>query len=396
MLVALLGLAGCSGNNAATDIGTVELPATQNTAVSTEAATTVQVTTTEAASEPETTIVLEEAAGESQVGDNTLDTFMRNADDHSIWSDPSMMTGLAAPDALFDTLNAEQKQFYSLFYELDIASAEAWFRDHPECLEDGYAHVLINESSLRSNGTTICTKLGEQVLAIDADNQILIMEVDCDGSRGVLAVGKHPSSLRLCPSSELPRCGETIGTIAEDNGGVLAITGSGFLDEGGVGNGSQIAGWALCSNGESYGCHYGSGYKRIELHENGWLYIKDAFDPEGEGTVAGMEFTPGLLINGKRLDPGIWTSQNPRACIGQSDHGEILMLCVEGRTKASPGCSVEVCSDVLLQHGGITALNCDGGTTAILWYRGEPLIRCSNAAIPQGRYLPNAWVYVGD
>ena len=42
-----------------------------------------------------------------------------------------------------------------------------------------------------------------------------------------------------------------------------------------------------------------------------------------------------------------------------------------------------------------TAMNCDGGTTAILWYRGEPIIRCSNTRTPEGRYLPNAWVYVG-
>ena len=44
----------------------------------------------------------------------------------------------------------------------------------------------------------------------------------------------------------------------------------------------------------------------------------------------------------------------------------------------------------------ITALNCDGGTTAMLWFRGSPVMRCSNSAIPDGRHLPNAWVYVGD
>ena len=51
---------------------------------------------------------------------------------------------------------------------------------------------------------------------------------------------------------------------------------------------------------------------------------------------------------------------------------------------------------MLLQHDGLTALNCDGGTTAIMWYRGEPVMRCSNTAIPNGRYLPNAWVYLGE
>ena len=54
-----------------------------------------------------------------------------------------------------------------------------------------------------------------------------------------------------------------------------------------------------------------------------------------------------------------------------------------------------VCTDTLLLHDAITALNCDGGTTAIMWYKGEPIMQCSNAALPEGRHLPNAWVYVG-
>jgi exopolysaccharide biosynthesis protein len=72
------------------------------------------------------------------------------------------------------------------------------------------------------------------------------------------------------------------------------------------------------------------------------------------------------------------------------------MLCVEGRRSDSLGCSLEVCRDILLRHNAITAMNCDGGTTAILWYRGNPIIRCSNSAIPNGRYLPNAWVITGN
>ena len=107
-----------------------------------------------------------------------------------------------------------------------------------------------------------------------------------------------------------------------------------------------------------------------------------------------MEFQPALVVDGQKTPVGYWYGSQPRACIGQSRRGEILMLCVEGRRTDSPGCSVEVCADIFVRHDGLTAMNCDGGTTAILWYRGNPLIRCSNPAIPQGRYLPNAWVIV--
>ncbi len=376
LAVLLICLAGCSGEKTAAGTEATQKPATEPVTQSTEAT--------------EATMPSEGAACENQVGDNTIDNFDHDADDRSKWNDP--VWGSANLD---EALNPAQVEFYNLFYELDVDSAEAWFKEHPDSLKDGYDHIQINESSLNADGTTIRTVQGEKVLAIDTDNQILIVEVDCDGSRGVLAIGKRPSRLGLYPSAKLPGCGQVIGEIAEQNGGVLALTGSGFYDEGGVGNGGLIAGWAMCSNGKTYGEHFGGGYKRLELHENGWFYINDAFSPVGEGTTDAMEFTPGLIINGNRLDPGIWTSQNPRACIGQSSRGEILMLSVEGRTVASPGCSVSVCADVLLAHDCITALNCDGGTTAILWYRGEPITRCSNAATPQGRYLPNAWVYVG-
>ena len=36
-----------------------------------------------------------------------------------------------------------------------------------------------------------------------------------------------------------------------------------------------------------------------------------------------------------------------------------------------------------------------GGTSAILWYDGEYVTRCSNTALPEGRTLPNAFVYKG-
>jgi exopolysaccharide biosynthesis protein len=337
---------------------------------------------------------IEKNAREAQIGENSEDTFTDDADEH-VWLDPEKAEGLAIQDEEFVELPADQQAFYGLFYELDRNSAEAYFEAHPEALENGYEHILINETAIGGDGTSIRTKLGEKVLAIDTENQILIVEVDCDGSRGVLAVAKLPSRLHLFPAKSLPYYGEITGSIAKRNGGVLAMTGSSFDDPDGVGNGGKIAGWAM-TDGKEHGEHFGWGYKRLELHDNGWFYITDAPSAIGQGTTNAMEFQPALVINGKKMDVGIWTSQNPRACIGQSSRGEILMLCVEGRRVGSPGCSVAICADVLLTHDCLTALNCDGGTTAMLWYRGEPIIRCSNSATPQGRYLPNAWVYLGE
>ena len=341
----------------------------------------------------------EEKGRASQVGENTLETFERPADDTE-WMEPdpevSETDWSMEPDPEVVEMPADQKAFYTLFYELDVDSAEAYFAEHPAALANGYEHVMINESSLKSNGTSIRTKLGEKVLAIDTKNKILILEVDCDGSRGVLAIGKLASRLHLFPAANVPIIGETAGSIAKRNGGVLAMTGSSFDDPDGKGNGGLVCGYAMCNGKEYKGEPFKWGYKRLELREDNWFYINDTFKSVGKGTTDAMEFSPALVINGKKQDPSYWTSQNPRACIGQSERGEILMLTVEGRRVSSPGCSLTVCTDRLLQHDCLTAMNCDGGTTAIMWYRGEPIMRCSNSAIPQGRYLPNAWVIVGN
>ena len=154
-------------------------------------------------------------------------------------------------------------------------SAEAYFQDHPETLENGYPHVMVNEAGLKSKGTSIVTKLGETVLAIDAENQILIIEVRCDGARGVLAVAKRPEQLHLFLSEDLPRHGQTVGDIASQHNGILAMTGSGFIDEGGTGNGGNLVGWAM-SGGKAYGDHGPGDFVRLELREDNRFYLKEA------------------------------------------------------------------------------------------------------------------------
>ena len=288
-------------------------------------------------------------------------------------------------------LPEDQRYFYTLFYELDRDSVEKYLDEHPSARENGYDHIDINETELDGNGTSMRTRLGEKVLAIDAENQILILEVDAAGSRGVLAIAKDATKLHLCPASNIGAYGEHAGSIAKRNNGVLAMTGSGFIDNGGVGNGGDLAGFCMCG-GKSYGEHYEEwGYKRIELHEDNWFYVARAHESCGEGTTDAVEFKPALVVNGEKMDPDGWDGQNPRACIGQSSRSEILMLVVEGRRALSLGCSVEVCADIFLAHGAITGLNMDGGSTAIMWYKGAYINHCSNN-IYEGRHLPNAWV----
>ncbi|MGN0979816.1 MAG: phosphodiester glycosidase family protein [Candidatus Avoscillospira sp.] len=284
--------------------------------------------------------------------------------------------------------------FFELFYEVDETSMDGYLNAHPEALDNGWDRIYINEAGLDDSGTDIETVHGEQVLAIDAVNRILLVRVEGSGWRGVLAVAKDPSQLSLQPSSQLGVIGETAAAIAEAHSGVLAMTGSGFDDPNGNGNGGLLLGYAMC-DGKALGNHSTiRGAKRLELHEDDLLYIYDASDPVGNGCTDAVEWQPALVVDGQDVVPWGYDGIHPRACIGQTDKYEILMLVIEGRlyAKGILGTDLYTCADILLRHNCMQAMSVDGGASAMLWYDGEPVIQCSNGS-RDGRTLPTAFVY---
>lgn len=285
--------------------------------------------------------------------------------------------------------------FFELFWELSRSSFEAYLDKHPEVLANGWENIYINEAGLNDEGTSIYTTMNEQVLAIDVPNKILILRVEGSGYLGVLAVCKDPSQLRCEASAGIGSYGQKVGTIVENSGAVLGMCASGFYDPEGRGNGGILAGYAMCE-GKEYGQHYKEyGYKRIELAQDNNLYIIDSNQPLAPDVTDACEFTPALIIDGEFALTGWaqWNANNPRACLGQGVNGEILMMIIEGRQIGrSIGTTVEECANIFMRHKAYTAMNLDGGASAIMYYDGEYIVQCSNSTA-EGRFLPNAWVY---
>jgi exopolysaccharide biosynthesis protein len=69
------------------------------------------------------------------------------------------------------------------------------------------------------------------------------------------------------------------------------------------------------------------------------------------------------------------------------------MVVAEGRSVEYPGCGVADIAEIMLQYGCVQAMNLDGGTSSMMYYKGEYITRCSNSDLPGGRTLPTAWVY---
>ena len=308
--------------------------------------------------------------------------------------EPEPTADKEAPQPVEDDPEAS---FQMTFPMLDYASFQRYLAEHPETLADGWEHIRINEAGFDDDGTSIETKQGDQVLAIDAEYGILLVRVTGEGYRGEIAVSRSPELLRMDMAENSGAEGELAGNIASDHGGILAMNANGFLDPNGEGDGSQLAGWCM-SNGEGHGTHFaGEAYQRIELSENGFdCRIVPASDPVGEGTYNAVEFTPVLIRDGEKIEDSFWTGEQPRACFGTSTQG-IYMLVIEGRypDEGIRGTSVNTCADILLAYGCRNAINMDGGSSAILWYDGEYVTQSSSVTLRYtgGRPLPNAWVY---
>ena len=294
-----------------------------------------------------------------------------------------------------DELDAEEL-FYAQFYQLNRQSMEDYIALHPETLDQGWQGIDIDVAGLEDSGTELYTSQGDQVLALDAQNGILLIRIYLEengySSRGVLAICKDTSALRLCGASTLPDAGETVGEICEENGGLLAMTGSAFLDDG-ISDGGQLSGLAVCG-GTVMGERLGeAGDKRLELRTDDRMYIVDSGTDLDSDTRDACEFRPALIVDGENVADSTWNSPNPRAALGQSDRLETMMLVVEGRLLDSPGCGVGVVADKLEEYGCVQALNLDGGTSAVMFYKGKVVTRCSNTELPEGRNMPTAWVY---
>ena len=284
----------------------------------------------------------------------------------------------------------KSRDFFELFPEIDPAD----FRAFAPVSLDAPESFYVNYSGLDEVGLDLYTRQGDQVLAIDAVNGILVVRIREEYFRGVLILGKDPARLSCAAAENWGESGQRAGEIAEANGALVALTASGFEADGP--EGAYQTGAALCG-GTVYGEHLKPGYKRLELRSNDRLYVVDAHTDFHPDCTDATEWTPALIVDGEIVvsKDDHYNARNPRCCLGQAADGTVLMLCIEGRYLDSLGATAPECAEILARYGAYQAMNLDGGTSAICWYDGRYITRCSDPNLPEGRLLPNAWIYGG-
>ncbi|MGN1008022.1 MAG: hypothetical protein ACI4PV_03680, partial [Butyricicoccus sp.] len=137
-----------------------------------------------------------------------------------------------------EEVDDEEERFYTLFNELDRDSFEAYLEDNPNILDKGWGRIAIDKCD-ESKAPGIKTKQGDNVLAISANQGIMIVEVKGETYVGRLAIVKDPSRVELATCARLFKTGQYLSDIADNNDAILAINASGFIDPEGSGNGGS-------------------------------------------------------------------------------------------------------------------------------------------------------------
>lgn len=283
----------------------------------------------------------------------------------------------------------EEELFYQTYSELDNDSFKNYIANNPEIIENGYFNILIEDLD---NELGIVDTNGNPLLILDAKNNTMVLGVSGEGFVGKLAIIKNIEQVTLKKSETLGDRGETAKQYSDKYDAELVVNASGFKDVGGHGSGGQVNG-SLIIDGIEYGNPRNSDHWKLVGINNERLYITNEKETDTSTYKWGIEFFPALIVNGEDVVDGTYgMGIQPRTAIGQAKNGDFLILVVDGRQIGySLGCTVADCKDLLSKYGAYQAINLDGGSSSIMYYKGEKITRCSSAG-GNGRYMPDAIV----
>ncbi|MBP3382203.1 MAG: phosphodiester glycosidase family protein [Clostridia bacterium] len=207
---------------------------------------------------------------------------------------------------------------------------------------------------------------------------------------------KDPSRVKLglCKSFMVNGAyGEKLPDMCARLGATAGINAGGFVDVGGVGSGNFPT-YLCVKDGEIlYANPEQSTYNVIGFNEDNILVLgnftkQQIIDNKIRDAVS---FKPFLIVNGKRAGfYGISGGEDPRAAIGQTADGTVLLLTIDGRQAGMIGGNMRTVTDIMWEFGAVTAANLDGGSSTTMVINDKLVNKpCGPAG---ARFLPNGWM----
>ena len=229
---------------------------------------------------------------------------------------------------------------------------------------------------------------------IAAEDGIEVYAVRGGTYSGYMMVVQDPSrvSVGTCRDKFNGSRGSQLYEIAQRYNAVAAINGGGFEDNGGVGNGgtpdSLVISGGVRLHGLSKTNNIVVGFNRDDILVVGKMSGEQV---EQKNLRDALAFGPALVINGEPTEvKGQSSGLNPRTAIGQRADGAVLMLVIDGRQASSLGATYADLISVMVEYGAVNAVNLDGGSSSLLYYKGDYLNK--GVILTGDRDIPTAFV----
>ena len=214
--------------------------------------------------------------------------------------------------------------------------------------------------------------------------------------QGYMMVVKDPSRVTVgtCRDKFDGSKGLQLKDIAKRYDAVAAINGGGFEDSGGVGNGGTPVGLVV-SEGKVKHTGRDRNYNITVGFDNNNIMVlaknMSDDDAKAKGIRDAITFGPALIVNGEPASVrGESSGLNPRTAIGQRKDGAVLMLVIDGRQASSLGATYSDLITIMLEYGAVNAINMDGGSSSLMYYKGEYLN--SGVVLTGSRKMPTAFI----
>lgn len=288
-----------------------------------------------------------------------------------------------------DIPEIDDKELLNMFPVIDSATLEKYLTDHPEYIENGYEKLFIDKVDPMNTPTGIKTIHGDDVLAIDAINGIVIVGKDVVSSTGTskvkIALINDKSQIDMSLVKDL-----SIWEILEDQAkrseAVLAINASNYTW-------NEVGQYAILYGATKY--HGNVIRKSVET--------KDlvGFDQDGnfsigspvESVYNAVEGSPTLVKDGEVYQK---PSENEIRCamtaIGQTKDGVTIMMIGSGGTYGSKlGVTYSELAEIFKTYEASNAVALSGGSRTVMYWNGR-IVNETVGYNECGVRLPNAFI----
>ena len=278
------------------------------------------------------------------------------------------------------TEDTSDNTFVKKFTEVDENTLQKYVANNAAVAANGYTKLLIDKVDANNTPTGIKTTEGDDILAIDSYDNIIVAGLTVNGQKAKLAIVKDNKKIDLSVVDDL-RYWDTIDTHAIREKAILAINASGYTWNN-TGNYGTMFGMAI-RNGDFL--------RKANSPDQTVGFTKDGKMEIG-GSVADLynacEYTPILIKDGNAVYSGTDTNKAARTAIGQTANGDILMLVVDGDTNTT-GATLGDMLSIMRKYGAVNASNLSEGQCSVMWWNGR--IVNTPFGDSSGVKLPTVW-----